>query len=239
MLLSLNAAPDSAYLLILAVFLVGVLHTMVPDHWLPIAVMGRQQGWSRLQTARAAFIAGTGHVLSTLLIGIAFWGVGTIFAHTLGHYLNVLTSFALLAFGAWIVWSSRTEMGHDRAHHHAHPHAVTHSHTHRYPHVHHHVGEKKKKNARMALLLILGSSPMLEGIPAFLAAAPFGVGLIVVMSIVFALSTILTYVILCVYSTALLQSTRLGAVERYGEVLSGFVIMAVGLIFWAFPVLSS
>jgi hypothetical protein len=88
-----------------------------------------------------------------------------------------------------------------------------------------------------ALLLILGSSPMVEGIPAFFAAGKYGIGLIVVMAVVFAISTIATYVLLCVYSTAGLQRVRLGPFERYGEVLSGAFIALVGLAFWIWPVL--
>jgi hypothetical protein len=78
---------------------------------------------------------------------------------------------------------------------------------------------------------------MVEGIPAFFAAARYGVGLIVAMSVVFALSTIVTYVVLCVYSAAGLQRVRFGAIERYGEVLSGAFISLVGIAFWIWPVL--
>lgn len=78
---------------------------------------------------------------------------------------------------------------------------------------------------------------MVEGIPAFFAAANYGFGLIVAMSVVFALSTIVTYVVLCVYSAVGLQRVRLGAVERYGEVLSGAFICLVGIAFWIWPVL--
>jgi hypothetical protein len=51
------------------------------------------------------------------------------------------------------------------------------------------------------------------------------------------ISTIATYVLLCVYSTAGLQRVRLGALEPYGEVLSGAFIALVGLVFWIWPVL--
>ena len=98
-------------------------------------------------------------------------------------------------------------------------------------HAHNH-----KTTARTALLLILGSSPMVEGIPAFFAAGKYGVGVISAMALVFALSTIVTYVVLCVYSTAGLQRVNLGAFERYGEVLSGAFIALVGVAFWLWPV---
>ena len=92
---------------------------------------------------------------------------------------------------------------------------------------------RHKTTARTALLLILGSSPMVEGIPAFFAAGKYGIGLIVVMGVVFAISTIATYMLLCVYSTAGLQRV----LERYGEVLSGVFIALVGVAFWIWPVI--
>ncbi|PZR62224.1 MAG: hypothetical protein DLM53_07095 [Candidatus Eremiobacter antarcticus] len=72
---------------------------------------------------------------------------------------------------------------------------------------------------------------MVEGIPAFFAAAKYGAGLLAVMSILFALSTIATYVLLCVSATAGLQKINLGPFERYGEVISGVFIALLGLVF--------
>ena len=101
---------------------------------------------------------------------------------------------------------------------------------------HHQHAHNHKTTARTALLLILGSSPMVEGIPAFFAVGKYGVGVIGAMAVLFALSTIATYVLLCVYSTADLQRVNLGALERYGEVLSGAFIALVGVAFWFWPV---
>lgn len=78
---------------------------------------------------------------------------------------------------------------------------------------------------------------MVEGIPASFAAGKYGVGVIGIMAIVFASSTIATYMLLCVYSAASLQRVSLGRFERYGEVLSGAFIALVGVAFWLFPVL--
>jgi nickel/cobalt transporter (NicO) family protein len=78
---------------------------------------------------------------------------------------------------------------------------------------------------------------MVEGIPAFFAASKFGISLIIAMAMIFAISTIATYVLLCVYSTAGLQRVQLGAFERYGEVFSGGFIALVGIAFWVWPLL--
>ena len=57
------------------------------------------------------------------------------------------------------------------------------------------------------------------------------------MAGLFALSTIATYVVLCVYSTAGCSGCGSAPFERYGEVLSGAVIALVGLIFGLWPAL--
>ena len=394
-------------LLVGAVAAVGVLHTIVPDHWVPITLIARQRGWSSTETARASLVAGTGHVLSTLLIASIVWVAGVVVATRFGRFIDTASSIALVAFGGWIAVSAwrglhrRGGHGHSHAHGHAHdfpdlprddihgpelqliqtpdgdlklsiheaggpprfrltgietdavrvetlrsggarevfqlvkrgaywesveeipePHgfdvAITmerddraetfearfteHDHGHGEDHSHGHGGEqdgeydpeddplyaplpgdaavltrhahahrhgrgrahahwhdhipasahrlidgsealpplhehRHKLSARTALLVILGSSPMVEGIPAFFAAAKYGIGLIMVMALVFGTSTIATYVLLCVYSAAGLQRVRLGAFERYGEVLSGAFIALIGVAFWIWPVL--
>ena len=58
----MNYGPE--LLLVGAVATVGVLHTMVPDHWVPITLIARQRGWSKSETALAALKAGLGSTSS-------------------------------------------------------------------------------------------------------------------------------------------------------------------------------
>lgn len=220
---------------------------MVPDHWVPIMLMGRQQGWSKAETARVALGAGIGHVFSTLILGLLVWLAGLAVAARFGHIASYISGVALIGFGGWIAVSGWLELrtvqrkpAHpygSNSHNLAHSPVTTASvgaettlntALHKYCH---------KRGARTALPLILGSSPMLEGIPAFFAAGKYGVELISLMALVFALGTILTYVFLCVYSTAGLRRIRFRAVERYGEVLSGALIALVGMAFMIWPVM--
>ncbi|HEY1795644.1 MAG TPA: hypothetical protein VGG57_05955 [Stellaceae bacterium] len=265
-------------LLIGAVAAVGILHTVVPDHWVPITLIARQRGWSRRETARNAFVAGTGHVVSTLIIAGIVWGAGAAFAQRFGGLVDTVTSLALIGFGLWIAISAWLEVHaaaghhhhhgghahghHHHQHHHHHEHEMPallrHGHLHRHDgglvHVHRHdhapatahaiaIGEPPLHDhahaatGRTALLLILGSSPMVEGIPAFFAAGRYGAGLIAVMAAVFAAATIATYVGLCVVSVTSLNRVTLGPFERWGEVLSGAVIAGLGVVFWLWPVL--
>jgi hypothetical protein len=309
-----DAMTTPGLLLVLSVAVVGVLHTAVPDHWAPIALIARQRGWSRIATAKAALVAGAGHVVTTLLIGLAVWFAGVAFTTRFGNVVDTVASLALVLFGGWIAFGAWREIGgsahghthgglfghsqdhdnRDAAHmgefdehdHHTHEHnhghsrdddeatndplyapltggvavLTRHTHAHRHGgaahvHWHDHAADtaheiaadmeaapplhvhKHRTSGRTALLLILGSSPMVEGIPAFFAASRYGFGLISLMAVVFALSTIVTYVVLCVTSAAGLQRISLGPLERYGEVISGAFIALVGVVFWLWPVI--
>jgi len=77
---------------------------------------------------------------------------------------------------------------------------------------------------------------MVEGIPAFFAAAKYGSALLAIMAFVFALTTIVTYIVLCVASSTGMQRLRLGPFERHGEVISGAFIAIVGVVSFIFPI---
>ena len=196
-------------LLVITVGVVGILHTIVPDHWAPIAVIARQRGWTRRETARVAAGAGLGHALSTIAIGILAFFAGAIAAQRLGHAINLAVGLALIAFGLWSTTAAIREL------------TAT-------------IDPVPSQNvlpARTALMLILGSSPSIETVPTFLAAAPLGIGAFIALSLVFSITTIGTYVVTCVLSVAGLEQFRYAPVERYGEVISGMLVSVIGVVF--------
>lgn len=95
---------QSGILLLVTVAAVGILHTIVPDHWAPIVILARQQGWSIARTARAAAIAGLGHVTSTLVLGALLWVAGAALAVRYAHLVSLASAVALIAFGLWIAY---------------------------------------------------------------------------------------------------------------------------------------
>lgn len=230
--------------LVLTVAAVGILHTIVPDHWGPIVVVSRQRGWTLQATARAAAVAGVGHVTTTLLLGAVVWYAGSLAAAHYAHEVTLIAAIALIAFGLWIAYGGWREATGDRGHaHDGHAHLHEHSDGTKHVHWHEHHGELHAVDGdaavlhehghavagRTALLLVLGSSPMIEGIPAFLAASTYHPQLLLTMALVFAASTILTYVVFSVVALRGVQRRGLGAFERYGEMLSGIVVALAGI----------
>jgi hypothetical protein len=126
--MSPGTAMTPAILLVLAVAVVGVLHTAVPDHWVPITLIARQRGWSRGETARAALTAGTGHVVTTLLIAIVVWFAGVQFATRFGAVVDTIASIALVLFGGWIAVGAWRELHRGSGHGHSHGGLLGHHH---------------------------------------------------------------------------------------------------------------
>jgi len=204
---------------------VGVLHTLVPDHWMPIAILARRERWSAGRAVRTAAIAGFGHTASTLVIALIFWLGGRLLAESAGRLAGVASSLGLIAIGAWVTLGAVHELrGHGHARGHGNSHDAGHDHDHH-----------EKRSLRTALLLVLGSSPMVEGIPVFFAAWKYGLGTMLWMAAAFALSTIATYVIVVAGALAGLERIRLGSFERYGEVLSGALIVCLGVASLVLP----
>ena len=207
-----------------------MLHTVVPDHWAPIVVLVRQQGWSIARTARSAAIAGPS------------------LAVQYGHYVSLASAVALCAFGIWIAFGAWKEIrAHDQerlqfehAHLHEHDGALEHVHWHAHHPDDRHAGRRPSSRAcpracsagRTGLLLILGSSPMLEGVPAFLAASAKGPLLLGLMALTFAIATIAAYTVMNVAGVRSLQRTSRGRFERIARCrrwrLRALYIPAVG-----------
>ena len=59
----------SLILLLGAAATVALLHSILPDHWVPLAVVARAQRWSLLRVARVSALASLGHVIASLVLG--------------------------------------------------------------------------------------------------------------------------------------------------------------------------
>jgi hypothetical protein len=56
--------------------LLSIIHASVPNHWLPLVVIGKTEKWGRAETLGVTAIAGFAHTASTLIIGILVGWLG-------------------------------------------------------------------------------------------------------------------------------------------------------------------
>ncbi len=107
----------------------GFVHTLVgPDHYLPFIVIGRARDWKLRKTLGVAFLAGLGHILSSVLLGFVGIALGIAVAKLEGveSARGALAAWLLIGFGfAYFVWGMRRAW---RGKPHTHPHLHDHPH---------------------------------------------------------------------------------------------------------------
>lgn len=92
---------------------VAGLHAALPTHWLPFVLAGRRQGWSGGKTLTITALAGGGHVLFTVVLGLAIAAFGIAADHWIGGIFPYLAGAVLIVFG--MIYLTGSGHGHDHA----------------------------------------------------------------------------------------------------------------------------
>jgi nickel/cobalt exporter len=202
---------------------VGALHSLAPDHWVPFAALARARNWSALRTARLAFFCGFGHVTVSALFGVLAVLLGHEAIVAFGTTMQTLAPLLLIAFGlAYMLWGlwriSRQRLLHQVDHiegvHHDHGHG------------HHH--QHRPGMTEWGLFLLFCADPCIAVIPMMLAAFAGGWGAVTAVVLVYEIATILAINVLVFMAHAGARKLRFTWVDRYGDVVAGAMILAVG-----------
>ena len=124
----------SIFLLMGAAATVAILHSILPDHWVPLAVIARTQRWSLPRVVRVTFLASLGHVITSLILGGIIALIGLQFQKEIDTQQGHIVGAVLILTGIiFLIWGfvSHGPHGHSHATGHAHDHASNaHTHTH-------------------------------------------------------------------------------------------------------------
>ncbi|MFL5829631.1 MAG: hypothetical protein ACJ76X_06915 [Solirubrobacteraceae bacterium] len=210
---------------------VGFGHAVLPDHWVPLAVVGRTQHYPLSKVARLSGLAGVAHVLVSIVLGAVIIAVGLQFRSSVEHAQDAIIGSLLIATGVGflVLELSGHGHGHDHDHgagEHAHP-AQAHEHTHEHPH------PPRGRVAALAAVVVpfgAAASPDLTILPVFLAATTAGAGAAVGALVVFALVTIGTIVTLTLFATAGGYRVQAGWLDRWGNLFTAAVLVAIGAL---------
>lgn len=82
-------------------FVVAFMHAVLPTHWLPFVLVGREQKWSARKTLGVTALAGLGHVAFTVVIGAVLVAIGMVAAPKLEHYFHWVVAGLLAALGVF------------------------------------------------------------------------------------------------------------------------------------------
>ncbi len=216
---------------------IAFVHTLLgPDHYLPFVAMAKSRGWSLGQTVRTTLLCGAGHIVGSVVLGLAgvFVGVRLGTLEWIEGLRGDLAAWALVSFGlVYMAWGLRRAWR-NRPHAHWHSHGEVrhyHSHDHHREHAHVHgqeAGQRSLAGWAIFLVFILGPCEPLIPILMFPAAKQSVAAMLAVTS-VFAVVTVLTMLLAVVAASAGLRQLRLPSIERYSDALAGGTITLCGL----------
>ena len=225
---------SSLWLLLGAAVVVAILHSLLPDHWVPLAIVARTQRWSLLRVGRVTFLASLGHVVTSLILGGILALIGLQFQKEFetqqGHIIGVVLLLTGIIF---LIWGM---VGHGpHRHQHGEGHTDDHGHDHdHYDHTHDETPVKERSGAkRLAAIVVpfgVAASPDFTILPVALAASAIGKGAIIAVLAVFAVVTIVTFVGLTVIATIAGYQIKGKWLETNANTITSLVLIVIGIV---------
>ena len=232
----------SVVLLVWTALALGFLHTVLgPDHYVPFVAMAASEGWSRTKTMVVTAVCGLGHVVGSVLIAVVLIVLGTAvegWEHSslagIHELRGDVAAWALMGVGAaYGLWGIRRALrGKVHSHSHVHGGGDEHSHEHDHEHQGGHLHAHGRTVARLTpwvLFTIFVFGPCESLIPLSLASWGLaGLGAFLLVAAAFALSTVLTILVLVLLLQGGVRLLPLHAMERWTHALAGVSLVACG-----------
>ena len=209
---------------------VGFGHAILPDHWVPLAVLGRTRRYPLSRIARLSSLAGVAHVLVSIALGAVIIAIGLQFRSSIERAQDAIIGCILIATGIGFLVLELTGHGHQHdhdGHHHHHDGGHDHHRTHEQPH-----GWPHGRLSGLAAVMVpfgAAASPDLTILPVFLAATTAGIATAVGSLVIFAAVTIGTIVGLTLAAARGGYQIRGEWLERWGNVFTATVLAIIGL----------
>jgi nickel/cobalt exporter len=213
---------------------VGFGHAILPDHWVPLAVVGRTRRYPLARVARLSGMAGVAHVLVSIVLGAIIIAVGLQFRSSVQSAQGTIIGCVLILTGLGFAALELTGRGHhhehDRGHNdgpHGHPHLVPGS------EVDERVTAEASRLHGLASVMVpfgAAASPDLTILPVFLAATTAGAATAVSSLVIFAVVTIGT--IICLTLLACFGGYQVHGqwLERWGNIFTALVLVVIGAL---------
>ncbi len=239
---------SSILLLVVAAGVVAVLHSILPDHWVPLAVVARTQRWSVLHVARVSALASAGHVVTSVILAGAIAVAGLAFQQQIetqqGHIVGGVLALTGLGFLFWALAGRGHSHDHDHgqsrpilfndlpigANRHTHDHGDHHG---AHDHASHPAAREGTLARRLAAIAVpfgVAASPDLTILPVALAAGALGWAVVSGVLVVFTVLTMGTFIGLTVLATLAGYQIKGKWLEDHATTITALVLIAIGAV---------
>lgn len=197
--------------IIAGTILLAFVHALIPNHWLPLVAVARAENWKVKDITSVTFFSALAHVLGTVALGLVLGFIGKELRQEYGHAINMILAVLLIVFGL-IYYTVNL------------------------PH-HHHSSQKdvaqykrSKRKWILIFIVMMFLSPCLEVESLFLSAGAYGMGLVSLLSLIYAIVSISGILLLVTLGTKGINLLSAHFIEHNEKRISGLVLILVGIV---------
>lgn len=191
--------------------LLAIVHALIPNHWLPLVAVARAEQWKQKEVTSITLLAALAHVIGTVALGIILGLIGKELTEEYGRIIYVISSLLLIVFG--LIYFT-VNLPH---HHHS---------------EHSDVAAYKRSKRRWILIFIVMMflSPCLEVESLFLSAGVYGMGVVILMGVIYSVVSIVGILLLVTLGYKGVHFIPASFIEHNEKRITGVVLIIVGVI---------
>jgi nickel/cobalt transporter (NicO) family protein len=192
-------------------FLLAIVHALIPNHWLPLVAVARAEKWKPREVTLITFLAALAHVAGTVALGLVLGVIGKELQEEYGRVIYLASAVMLIAFG--LIYFT-VNLPH---HHHSERKDVA-------------AYKRSKRKWVLIFIIMMFLSPCLEVESLFLSAGAYGMWVVTIMSIVYAVVSISGILLLVNLGSKGVNLLSAHFIEHNEKRISGIVLILIGII---------
>lgn len=197
--------------LLLFIIAVSALHAILPTHWLPFVAVGRGLGWSKGKIMRVLIVAGTGHVLTTALLGLLTVSLSKYLLSMISNMHGIFSAVLLSVFGLFYILIPLRKGGHPEC-------------------SHNHKDDIVDKSAALSLFMMLSLSPCESAIPIYFAAGDLPWQMVIILIIASGIATIIGMLVLTNLALLGIEKVKFHFLEHNERLIMGIILILTAAI---------
>ena len=195
--------------LITGSLVLSLLHGIIPNHWLPVLAISKQEKWDLTEATRVTLISGLAHAASTVIIGVILALIGAQLAVAVENFTAYVAPGLLVALGLFYIYQ------HSR-------------------HKHFHVDGPRKTANKNHLIFSLASamffSPCFEIEAYFLVAGAQGLWLVALLALLYTIVSVTGMIIWVRLAHSGLLKMNWHSLEHNAGLITGATLMLSGVL---------
>lgn len=196
--------------IIMGSMLLSIIHASIPNHWMPLVLIGKTEKWNDTETLSITFIVSSLHVLSTVIVGILIGFIGYRLSSTYEFITSIGAPLILIGLG-FFYFLMDLKMNH----HHVDTQLI--------------ISDKSKITVILSLGTAMFFSPCIEIEAYYFTASKLGWSGIIAVSLIYFFVTVigmLLFVYLCLKG---FKKVRWQFIEKHEKRVTGVVLIVLGV----------